>query len=133
MIRYSQRPPRLWIDGRQLEHLGQALYSGNGKSMNRPEDEAIKNHGPIPAGRWRIVRWDAHHGTKGPNVAVLEPVGHDAHGRSAFLIHGDSISAPGTASDGCIVAGPGFRDELHKSNETDLEVTHGLDDPQAQV
>lgn len=125
MIRYVQNPPALFIAGRQLRHPGQALYSGKGDHKNQPEDEAIRGLGPIPAGRWRIVRWDDHHGSKGPNVAVLEPVGHDAHGRTSFLIHGDSISAPGTASEGCIVAGPGYRDELRGSGDLDLEVVHG--------
>jgi hypothetical protein len=121
-IRYRQNPPALFIDGQTLHFPGQALYSGYGSHKNKPEDECLAGLGPIPRGVWRIVRWDDHHGSKGPTVAVLAPVGHDAHGRSGFLIHGDSGSHPGAASSGCIVAGPSYRARLRASGETQLEV-----------
>lgn len=98
-------------------------YSGYGVSKNNPDDEALQAEGPIPRGQWKIVRWDDHHGEKGPQVAVLEPVDHDAHGRSAFLIHGDSSEHPGQASHGCIIANREIRDQWRASGDTDILVT----------
>jgi hypothetical protein len=36
-------------------------------------------------------------------ILLLNPVGHTAHGRRSFQIHGDSARRPGLASSGCIV------------------------------
>lgn len=88
-------------------------YSGHGKGLNNPAEEAVVGEGPIPAGEWEVVSWTEgeahyidHHGhDKGPIVAILKPVGHDAHGRSGFLCHGDNPLMNHTASDGCIVTG----------------------------
>lgn len=97
-------------------HQVPGAYSGHGAGLNNPAMEATACVGPIPAGWWRIVRWDAVHGDKGKVVAVLAPVGHDAHGRSAFLVHGDNAAANHTASDGCIIA-PG------ESNRAAMQAT----------
>jgi hypothetical protein len=97
-------------------------YSGFGPGLDNPDMEAEHNIGPIPRGDWQIVRWDDHHGEKGPQVAVLEPVGHDAHGRSAFLIHGDNPDLNHGASHGCIIASRAIRDALRASGETALRV-----------
>jgi hypothetical protein len=42
----------------------------------------------------------------------LTPDGHEAHGRTEFLIHGDSVDAPGTASEGCIILSPAIRKKI---------------------
>lgn len=97
-------------------------YSGHGAGLNDPDSEAIANVGPIPRGKWRIVRWDEHHADKGPIVAVLEPVGHDAHGRSAFLIHGDNSLGNHSASHGCIILQRAVRVKMRDSGDMDLEV-----------
>lgn len=98
-------------------------YSGHGVGLDNPDKEDMQNIGPIPRGEWHIDRWDEHHGDKGPVVAVLSPVGHDAHGRSAFLIHGDNSALNHTASHGCIIASRAIRDALRASGETALVVT----------
>lgn len=97
-------------------------YSGFGLGLNNPADEAIPDFGPIPAGTWEIIRWDDHHAEKGPVVAVLSPVGHNAHGRSAFLIHGDNNLVNHTASHGCIIMPREFREKIRASNDLKLEV-----------
>lgn len=53
---------------------------------------------------------------------VLSPDGHNAHGRTAFLIHGDSRTNPGNASEGCIVLPPAVRIRIAQSGDTTLEV-----------
>lgn len=118
MWTYSQSKGLIQQDGR----LQGAGYSGHGPGLNAPDQEAVPNVGPIPRGHWQIVRWDDHHGNKGPCVAVLAPVGHDAHGRSAFLIHGPHANDHMDSSDGCIVTGPLIRQDWRASNDMDLEV-----------
>lgn len=118
MITYAQHTGEIAIDG----HAIGFGYSGHGVGLNNPDLEAMQNIGPIPRGQWLITRWDDHHAEKGPQVAVLSPVGHDAHGRSCFLIHGDNPALNHTASHGCIVAARTIRDALRASGETALEV-----------
>lgn len=98
-------------------------YSGFGPGLDNPDMESVPNVGPIPRGEWHIERWDETHGDKGPQVAVLAPVGHNAHGRSAFLIHGDNALGNHTASHGCIIANRTIRNALRASGETALIVT----------
>lgn len=116
---YAQSTGRLSRDG-GFEGSG---YSGFGQGLNDPDFEAIPNVGPIPRGLWKIERWDDHHGEKGPVVAVLSPVGHDAHGRSAFLIHGDNDLGNHTASHGCIIMSRPVREKMRRSGDTELTVT----------
>lgn len=96
--KYRQSTGEFWLDGKLLG-VG---YSGHGEGKNNPELEAVRAVGPIPRGRWRVAGWKDSPNT-GPLSILLEPVGHDAHGRTLFRIHGDSVSAPGTASHGCII------------------------------
>ena len=95
-------------------------YSGRGEGRNNPAMEAARAVGPIPAGRWRIGPPRTSVRT-GPHVMDLTPVDHDAHGRSAFQIHGDN--AEGDASSGCIVLPRFYRELISKSGATQLEVT----------
>lgn len=109
-----------------ITHNGQMVgtgYSGHGAGLNSHFMEADQGIGPIPCGQWKIIRWDAHHADKGPVVGVLEPVNHDAHGRSGFLIHGDNPLANHTASHGCIVTPRVVRETMQYSGDTDLTVT----------
>jgi hypothetical protein len=53
---------------------------------------------------------------------TLTPVGHNAHGRTHFLIHGDSITDPGNASQGCIVLRKKLREAIAVSGDTVIEV-----------
>lgn len=119
MIDYQSQTGEISLDGGGIN----TGYSGHGAGLNNPEMENVVGVGPIPRGKWHIVRWDDHHAGKGPIVAVLEPVGHDAHGRSAFLIHGDNSAMNHTASHGCIIAARGIREALRASGETELVVS----------
>lgn len=119
MWTYSQTRGILSHDGK-LEGTG---YSGNGAGLDNPAMEAVADVGPIPRGLWHIDRWDDQHGEKGPVVGVLSPVGHDAHGRSEFLIHGDNAAANHSASHGCIILGPVLRKAMRASGDSALTVT----------
>lgn len=100
---YSQSSGALWLadskNGRAFVAYG---YSGKGSGQNQPGSEAIRSHGPIPGGMWRIGVAIVHP-TLGQAAIPLSPVGHSAHGRSGFYIHGDNRKADRSASSGCII------------------------------
>lgn len=107
MITYQQATGELHKEDGKLIAVG---YSGHGAGVNNPDLENT-NVGPIPRGLWRMKEFLAHHGDHGPAVIRLEPIGHDAHGRLGFLMHGDNSLLNKSASLGCIVA-PRFAREL---------------------
>jgi hypothetical protein len=97
------------------EHDGQLVavcYSGTddgdgvrepGEGLNDPAAQELRGIGPIPVGRY-LIGLPFTHPTAGPLVMRLTPfAGTNTFGRDGFLIHGDSKSAPGTASHGCVV------------------------------
>jgi hypothetical protein len=53
-------------------------------------------------------------------MALLPCDGTDTLGRAGFLIHGDSVKAPGTASHGCIILPRAIRDRIAVSEDTRL-------------
>lgn len=97
-------------------------YSGSGADKNQPEDQEIKDMGPIPEGRYTIGEpedTDDH----GPYVLRLYPSQlNRMFGRDGFLMHGDSIHEPGTASHGCIVMPHDARVEVWESGDRNLQV-----------
>jgi len=113
---WDQSGGALYLDGRLLARG----YSGRGEGRNNPAMEAEPRVGPIPCGPWRIGPPRSSART-GPHVMDLTPLGHDAHGRSAFQIHGDN--AAGDASSGCIVLPRRFRERISASGLRRLEVT----------
>lgn len=101
-------------------------YSGRGEYKNKPSAENIKDWGPIPCGVYRIGD-PVDTVTHGPYVLPLTPdAANQMHGRSGFLIHGDSVIAAGTASEGCIVAARSIREVIHQSQDRELHVESGL-------
>lgn len=117
--RYSQRSGHMYApDG---SNAGKG-YSGAGNFKNDPVMEAIHNSGPIPRGLYHIGK-PQNTVTHGPFVLPLTPdPGNTMYGRYAFLIHGDSVLAPGTASEGCIIMPRAVREAIAISGDTDLEV-----------
>lgn len=117
-------PSSLWLWSQSTGHLlrpgptsliGVAYgYSGNGEHKNNPLSEAIRTHGPIPCGLY-LIGQPYPHPKLGPLTMNLDPIGHDACGRSAFRIHGDSAAHPGAASDGCIVLARTVREMIATS------------------
>ena len=97
-------------------------YSGRDLGKNNPAMQAATGVGPIPAGRWRIVRlYDS--ANFGPCALELAPAaGTDTLGRSAFRIHGDSLAYPGAASHGCIILPRPVREAIWRSGDRALEV-----------
>lgn len=108
-------------------------YSGHGIGKSNPHWVDVHEAGPIPPGRWRIGK-PRDTQTHGPYVLPLTPEPEtDTHGRGSFLIHGDSLHSPGTASLGCIILARDVREQIGENLATDdlLIVTSGLDTPTA--
>ena len=105
-------------------------YSGANIGKNNPDLEAKVATGPIPRGNWRIgdtLSGEPEGGPYksnpcGPYCLRLTAVGHKAHGRSAFLIHGDSAKRPGQASKGCIILPRNVRELIWNSGDRALVV-----------
>lgn len=101
-------------------------YSGrypDGK--NKPEMMKVKDVGPIPTGIYKIGE-PVDTVTHGPYVLPLTPdPGNEMFGRSGFLIHGDSVLHPGTASEGCIVLPRNIREMMWNSPDHVVKVTVG--------
>ena len=97
-------------------------YSGAGECKNVPDAQDVHNAGPIPRGTYTIGE-PSDTKTHGPYVLHLTPdASNNMCGRSGFLIHGDSVVAPGTASEGCIILGRLIRQKIWESGDTQLEV-----------
>jgi hypothetical protein len=109
----------------KLHHNGQFIsngYAGYGSGKNNPDLQSSVGIGPIPRGQWLIT--GVYNSTRtGPFTIALSPKpGTDTCGRSAFRIHGDSISNPGKASHGCIILPRAIRELIWNSGDHSLEV-----------
>jgi hypothetical protein len=118
MWTWKVKEGELW-QGEKLIGRG---YSGAVGFKNDPEKEALRNKGPIPRGKWKIGGTIEKHPRLGPLCIRLFPDGHTALGRSDFMIHGDSLKAPGTASKGCIILPYAVRQTISGSPDRELLV-----------
>jgi hypothetical protein len=118
MWRYVQSTGEMLRDGIFLSRG----YSGFENGKNNPAMCSVHDIGPIPSGKWKMTMiFD--HPARGPRCIRLDPAeGTVTFGRDGFLIHGDSISNPGNASQGCIIMGRVQRELIWGTKDTDLEV-----------
>lgn len=116
----------------ELRHDGEPIatgYSGAGPGKNNPEMQSVHNVGPIPRGDWNIAGPPSNTADHGPYVLRLTPGPEtETFGRDGFLIHGDSKSAPGTASKGCVILSREIREQVWESGDRDLEVIERVTD-----
>lgn len=118
MWTYEQRTGRILQDG---EYVATG-YAGKGDGINNPDMQDVHNVGPIPRGGYRVCA-PVNTNTHGPYVLRLEPdPANEMFGRSGFLIHGDSVKHPGTASEGCIIQARATRELVWESGDHQLEV-----------
>lgn len=85
-------------------------YSGSGLGKNNPALQEHKSLGPLPVGKYFMEvikdsegKWTDYEGKKVPVIRLTPFPQNQMFGRAGFLIHGDSINAPGTASLGCVI------------------------------
>jgi hypothetical protein len=101
----------------------EAGYSGCDEGKNNPSMQALHDVGPIPAGHWTISGPPRSTAEHGPFVLTLIPSANtNTFGRAGFLMHGDSLHAPGCASKGCIIMSRTTREQVWNSGDRDLEV-----------
>lgn len=137
LVPYPTSNAIMWIyqisSGRMIDPNGLVVgfgYSGKGSNKNNPESQNLTDKGPIPEGYYRI---GTPHDTvtHGPFVIPLTPdTQNKMFGRSHFLIHGDSVVNPGTASEGCIIMARSVREDIAKSMDDVLGVVSGPYTPQ---
>lgn len=118
---YHQSTGRLLHNG----HPVATGYSGRGAGRNNPDMEDRSGNieaGPIPRGNYHIGQ--PHQSARtGRHVMSLTPTGHNARGRTALQIHGESTAHRGQASTGCIVVSPAaIRERISNSGDDALRV-----------
>jgi len=116
--KYYQSSGPLYLDGAFI-HKG---YSGNGAGKDNPSMEGVANTGPLPRGKYRIEH-PFNHPHAGPYTMRLTPIaGTYTYGRDGFMIHGDSVTHPGNASNGCLNENRSIRVQMWESGDHILEV-----------
>lgn len=122
MWTYKQSTGQLFDSAGTLIATG---YSGFGADKNQPANQSVANLGPIPAGEYSIGDPECVNapGPHGPFVLRLTPAPtNNMFGRDGFLIHGDSVEHPGTASHGCIILPRVIREAIAQSDDSTLSV-----------
>lgn len=118
MWTYEQSTGRLLHDNERIA-IG---YSGAEDGKNNPALQDQHNVGPIPVGNYSIGA-PVDTVTHGPYVLPLTPdAGNEMFGRAGFLMHGDSVVHPGTASQGCIIMPRMVREQVWNSGDNGLTV-----------
>lgn len=116
---------KLYTDGG--EEIGEG-YSGDPGHKNNPDAQSLRNQGPIPVGDYTIGS-PVNTLTHGPYVLPLYPDPKNLMwNRYGFLIHGDNVTEPGTASQGCIILARNLREMIWNSNDHILQVQARLSD-----
>ncbi len=122
MLHYSQSTGKLTSNNGFVLGTG---YAGALGFKNDPNAQSIHDKGPLPRGVYDV---GPPHNTVGHGPFVLTLIPHPDNimfGRGGFLIHGDSIEHPGTASKGCIIMPRSARELAWDDclvNDTTLEV-----------
>jgi Tlde1 domain len=120
----------IWVQatGELIAEGGATLahgYSGRDAGHNNPALQQVPMIGPLPEGTYTIHSPRVHPHL-GPFVMSLSPYpGNQMFGRSAFYIHGDSLTHPGHASDGCIILARDAREAIWDSGDHTLRVIAG--------
>ncbi len=109
-------------NGNRIPGTGGDGYSGAPGFRNNPDVEKLPNQGPIPRGNYTINP-PINSPNTGPNALPLTPSpGTNTFGRNNFQIHGDNSRGDQSASTGCIVLGPGIRNQIINSGDNNLRV-----------
>ncbi len=118
-MNYERTTGKLTKDSGELIGIG---YSGHGEGKNNPSMEQIHNVGPLPKGKYMVGEpYTNPH--SGPFTMNLTPdPSNEMYGRSGFMLHGDSIPNPGTASTGCIIMNRAVRESVHAGSDKVINV-----------
>lgn len=129
MWRYVQRTGALYAPDGERAGVG---YSGHGDGLNNPDEQSVKQTGPLPCDDYTIgaaecVEVAGPHGKFVLRLTADHP--RDDFGRDGFLMHGDRKDAeenPHQASEGCIVQALVVRERVNASPDKRLRVVADL-------
>lgn len=116
--------------GKLLNPQGQYVITGyaggncgkNPEGINNTEMQNVSCVGPLPKGLYTIGQ-PKDSQKLGPLAIPLTPDSKNKmFGRSAFFIHGDSITKPRGASEGCIIVPRAIREQIINSKDKLLAV-----------
>jgi hypothetical protein len=101
-------------------------YSGSEEQggKNNPGTQCKADIGPIPRGSYTIG--PPFNGPSPFSLRLTPASANDVCGRSGFLIHGDSVAHPGTASQGCIILARPARERIDQNKLGPLLVVERL-------
>ncbi|QCR38864.1 tlde1 domain-containing protein [Nissabacter sp. SGAir0207] len=94
-----------------------AKYSGRPGYKNDSTQECVKGKGPIPRGKYTIGEPFYHPKTRAWTMRLTPYASNQMCGRDGFMIHGDSSTHPGEASDGCIIVNIAGRKAIAASGD----------------
>lgn len=113
-----------WIDPTG-NVIFKCAYAGNGAGKNNPDMQDVKDVGPLPRGLY-TAQAPVTDPKVGKYAMRLTPSAtNEMYGRADFFLHGDSVSDPGNASEGCIVLPLALRMKFWVSGDHNIQVTHG--------
>lgn len=123
---YEQATGRIIAREDGLNDLLATGYSGSEAKggKNNPSAQSEPNVGPIPRGKYSIG--EPFTGPSPFSLRLTPDPANQMFGRDGFLIHGDSVAEPGTASHGCIILPRPIRERINKSKVDVLTVVERL-------
>jgi len=119
MWEYEVNTRTLRKDGAIVSSKG---YAGAVGFKDSTGNECVKYKGPLPRGTYIIGSPSTNPKTGKYSLPLTPSLSNNMCGRHAFLIHGDSIKKPGTASEGCIVLPISIRMKIWASRDRNLIV-----------
>jgi hypothetical protein len=123
---YEQATGRMFLVEDGSRDLIATGYSGSEEhgGKNNPHAQCEKDIGPLCRGRYSIGAPFA--GPSPFSLRLTPDPANEMCGRGSFLIHGDSIAHPGTASHGCIILNRPNREQINGSDVKLLVVVDRL-------
>jgi len=109
---YEQATGRMFlVEGGARDLIGTG-YSGSDQDggKNNPHAQCEKDIGPLCRGYYTIGA--PFNGPSPFSLRLTPDPANEMCGRGSFLIHGDSIADPGTASHGCIIMNRTIRERI---------------------
>lgn len=102
-------------------------YSGTPGYANHPEFQNVEDKGPIPRGLYDAL--EPHDSPDhGPYAMhLVADLDNEMFGRGQFLMHGDSVTHPGTASKGCMIIPRFARERFWESGDHRIGVVKELE------
>jgi hypothetical protein len=97
----------------------------NPEGINNPDDEGLKNIGPLPEGIYTFGTPVEHSQLGAFAIPLIPDPANNMLGRGGFYLHGDTVQYQ-SASEGCIIQPRPTRDACWASPDHQLQVVRVL-------